>query len=109
MKGGEVMQDDTQVPGELKDKVVKEAYRRIQVYEAEDMPTEQALAEIMAWLQEQDEVKDTKAFSSTDLTVRFVDGSQIGILLGRRQAYGPLVGPKKVKGGDEPSEADHDQ
>jgi len=103
------MQDDFQIPGELKDKVVKEAYRRIQVSEAEHVPTEQALTEIMAWLQEQDEVKDTKAFSTTDLTVRFVDGTQIGILLGRRQAYGPLVGPQEVKGGDEPSKPDCDE
>ena len=71
---------------------IKEVY-------AEDVSTEQALTEIMAWLSEQDEVEDTRAFSTTDLTVRFRDGSQIGILLGRRQAYGPLIGPQEVKGG----------
>ena len=103
------MEDDIQIPGELKDKVVKEAYRRIQVYEAEEVSTEQALTEIMAWLSEQDEVEDTRAFSTTDLTVRFRDGSQIGILLGRRQAYGPLASPQETKGGDATSKPDSDE
>jgi hypothetical protein len=102
------MGDEIQLPGELKDRIVKEAYKRIEVYESEQVPTEQALTEIMAWLMEQDEVEDTKAFSKTDLTVRFVDGTQIGILLGRRQAYGPLAGPQGVKGGDAASKPDFD-
>jgi hypothetical protein len=102
------MEDEIRIPGELKDRIVKEAYKRIEVYEAEQVPTEQALTEIMAWLMEQDEVEDTKAFSKTDLTVRFVDGTQIGILLGRRQAYGPLAGPHGVKGGDAASKPDCD-
>jgi hypothetical protein len=99
------MQDDIQIPGELKDKLIKEAHRRVKVYEAEHVPTEQALTEIMAWLTEQDEVEDAKAFGTTDLTVRFMDGSQVGILLGRRQAYGP----QGEKGGDATSKPDRDQ
>jgi hypothetical protein len=102
------MQDDIQVPGELKDRVVKEAYKRIQLYEAEEVSAEKALTDIMTWLSELDEVEDTKAFSTTDLTVRFVDGSQIGILLGRRQAYGPSVDPREAKGGA-PSKPDNDE
>lgn len=103
------MQGDNEIPGELKDKLVKEAHRRIEVYEAERVPTEQALTEIMAWLKEQDEVEDTEAFSTTDLTVRFVDGTQIGILLGRRYAYGSLAGPHEMKGDDAPSRSDCDK
>lgn len=103
------MEGEIQIPGESKDRIVKEAYKRIDVYKAEDVPTEQALTEIVAWLMEQDEVEQTKAFYKTDLTVRFVDGTQIGILLGRRQAYGPLVGPQGVKGGDAASKPDCDQ
>ena len=102
------MEGETQIPGESKDRIVKEAYKRIEVYEGEHAPTEQALTEIMAWLMEQDEVEDTKAFSRTDLTVRFVDGTQIGILLGRRNAYGPSAGPQEAKGGA-PSKRDNDE
>ncbi len=103
------MEGEIQIPGESKDRIVKEAYKRIGIYEAEDVPSEQALTEIVAWLMEQDEVEETNAFHKTDLTVRFVDGTQIGILLGRRQAYGPLVGPQGVKGGDVASQSDFDQ
>jgi hypothetical protein len=103
------MEGEIQIPGESKDRIVKEAYKRIEAYEAGHVPTEQALTEIMAWLVEQDEVEDTKAFNKTDLTVRFVDGTQIGILLGRRQAYGPSVGQQGMRGGDAASKPGCDQ
>jgi hypothetical protein len=60
------------------------------------------LADIETWLTAQEEVEEARAFRETDLTVRFADGMQIAILLGREQAYGPPMddGPPLLKGGD---------
>jgi hypothetical protein len=93
------MQHETHVPGELKDKIIKEAYSRIESYEADNIPDEEALNEIMQWLTQQEVVEGTRTLHGTDVTVRFRDGTQVGILMRRQQAYGPSSGPKGRKGG----------
>ena len=103
------MESDIRIPGEAKDRIIKHAYERIAVLEAEDVPSSEALPEVMAWLMDQEEVEEVKEFHKMDLTVRFVDGTQIGILLGRRQVYGPLGGPRVAKGGNAASKPDLDQ
>ena len=102
------MEAENQIPGELKDRILKEARRRIEACQAEDVPDEQALAEIVAWLVEQDEVEETKVFHETDLSVRFADGTQVGILLGRRRAYGPVPRLQGGRGGDAANKPDCD-
>ena len=100
------MKGKIQVPGESKDRIVKEASQRIEALQVGCVPTEQALTGVVAWLMEQDEVEEVKEFGKSDLTVRFVDGSQIGILLGRRRTYGLLAAPapKEGEGGGPASE-----
>ncbi len=100
------MEGEFQVPGEVKDRIVKEASRRIEALQVGCLPTEQALTGVVAWLLEQDEVEEVKKFGETDLTVRFVDGSQIGMMLGRRKLYGLLAAPapKEGEGGGPASE-----
>jgi hypothetical protein len=97
--------DKVEVAGELKDSILKEAYHRIETYRSEAVPTDQALADIVAWLGEQDEIQETKTYRKTDITVRFIDGTQIGILLGREQVYGPPIGPQVMKGGEAAEES----
>ena len=95
------MESSKKIPAEVKDRIVKETYDRIQVYEAQGVLTPETLYEIRAWLVEQEEVDEVLTAYQTDLTVRFADGTQIGILLGRRQAYGPSDRPVMLKGGGE--------
>ena len=93
------MECGIQIPGETKDRIVRGAYERIEALKARDLAPDRVLAEVTAWLMEQEEVQDTKGYGKTDLTVWFVDGTQIAILLGRRHLYGPLTPPPAVKGG----------
>ena len=93
------MQDETNVPGELKDKIIKEAYSRMETYEADNVPDEEALNEIVEWLTQQEAVEGTRTLHGTDVTVRFRDGTQVGILLRRQQAYGPSSRLGRMKGG----------
>jgi hypothetical protein len=96
------MQSDVTIPSEVKDRIIKEAHQRIETDKAQGIPIQQVLADIETWLTAQEAVEEARAFRETDLTVRFADGMQIAILLGRDQAYGPLVddGPQLLKGGD---------
>jgi hypothetical protein len=87
------MENDVKIPGDVKDRIVREAYKRIETYKAQGIPPQQVLAEIRTWLTAQEEIEEVRTFYETDLTVRFADGTQIGILLGREQAYGPSGGP----------------
>jgi len=88
------MESDVKIPGDVKDRIVREAYERIETLEAQGIPSQQGLAEIRTWLTAQEEIEEVRTFHETDLTVRFADGTQIGILLGREQAYGPSGGPQ---------------
>jgi hypothetical protein len=112
------MEDKIVIPGEVKDRIVKETHARIEACKAKGMPVEQALSEIMPWLEEQQEVEGTWTYRETDLTLRFADGTRVGILLGRERAYGPLLGGlrqaygpplgdlQETKGGDSSEEAE---
>jgi hypothetical protein len=96
------MENDVRIPSEVKDRIIKEAHRRIETDKAQGISNQQVLADIETWLTAQEEVEEARAFRETDLTVRFADGMQIAILLGREQAYGPFMddGPLLLKGGD---------
>jgi hypothetical protein len=98
----ENMENDVRIPSEVKDRIIKEAHRRIETEKAQGISNQQVLADIETWLTAQEEVEEARAFRETDLTVRFADGMQIAILLGREQAYGPSMddGPPLPKGGD---------
>lgn len=92
-------EDKAAIPGEVKDRIVKETHARIEACRATGMPVEQALSEIIPWLKEQNEIEGTWTYRNTDLTLRFVDGTRVGILLGREQAYGPLmIGQRQAYG-----------
>lgn len=111
------MEDEIKIPGGAKDRIVKEVHERIEASKAKGMLMEQALSEITPWLEEQDEIEGVSSYRETDLTLRFVDGSRVGILLGRDQAYGPPLGGllqaygpppgdlQETKGGDAPEES----
>ena len=73
------------------------------------MPGSEALPEVMAWLMDQEEVEEVKEFHKMDLTVRFVDGTQIGILLGRRQVLWAIGRAAGGEGGNGARKPDLDQ
>ncbi len=96
------MESGVEISGDVKDRIIKEAYERIQSYEAQGVPSQQIMDEIRARLVEQEEVEEIRMAYGTDLTVRFADGTQVGILLGRKRAYGMARvggGPQELKGG----------
>lgn len=94
------MESSVKIPGDVKDRIVREAHKRIETFRAQGILSQQVLAEIRTWLTAQEEIEEVRMFHETDLTVRFADGTQIGILLGREQAYGPFGEPQGLKGGD---------
>jgi primase-polymerase (primpol)-like protein len=82
------MTKEDRIAREVKNRLIKEAYSRVEALKAEGYDLEGCSSRLKQWLEEHEEVKEVMMVYKTDLTVKFVDGTQVGILLGREHLYG---------------------
>lgn len=84
-----------------KDHVINEAYARIGILQKRGYSFKRQSTDIKELLEKQDEVESVSVYGDTDITVKFKDKTQVGILLDRKKMYGGspenagLVGVKK--------------
>ena len=71
-----------------KDRVINEAYARIGTLQKRGYSFKRQSTDIKKLLEEQDEVESVSVYGDTDITVRFKDKTQVGILLDRKKIYG---------------------
>jgi hypothetical protein len=72
-----------------KDAIVQEVHERFKSLQEKrgGTPKKQA-AEIKTWLEQQPEIESISVYGDSDLTLKFKDKTQIGVLLNRDQMYG---------------------
>jgi len=73
---------------ELKDRIIKDAFAQVETYRARGYGVVDYSAAVKQHLMEREEVEEVLRYGQSDLTVRFRDKTQVGILLGREAAYG---------------------
>lgn len=80
------------MPGQLsteqKDKIIKNAFERLQTYQADGRGLAEYSVDVMYWLKKQPEVAEATLRGRSTLTVEFEDGTQVGILLDSLNRYG---------------------
>jgi hypothetical protein len=72
-----------------KDAIVNGVHERIRTFREKRtfVPKERA-TELKTWLEQQPEVESVSLYGDSDLTVKFKDKTQVGILLNRKNMYG---------------------
>lgn len=71
-----------------KDAIIKKAYEKIYDFQKKDYAAEKQSSDIKKWLEKRDEVESVSIYGETDITVKFKDKTQVGILLNRKKIYG---------------------
>jgi len=76
------------IKGNKKDRVISEAYAKINDLKKKGYGIKDQSTDLKKWLEQQDEVEEVSVYGDTDITVKFKDKTQVGILLGRKKSYG---------------------
>ena len=72
-----------------KNAIVNEVHDRIRTLEGKrTFGLKEQAAELKAWLEQQPEIESVSLYGDSDLTLKFKDKTQVGILLGRKNMYG---------------------
>lgn len=79
---------ETKIEANRKDRVIKEAYAKISALKKRGYGIKEQSTDLKKWLEKQDEVEQVSVYGDTDITVKFKDKTQVGILLGRKKTYG---------------------
>jgi len=87
--------DEEKIESSKKDAIIKRAYEQIYDFQSRGYAAEKQSSDIKKWLEEQDEVESVSIYGETDITVKFKDKTQVGILLNRKKIYGG--GSKKIE------------
>lgn len=82
------MGETDQIDAERKDSIIKEAYSKISTLTKKGYKAREQSSDLKKWLEKQDEVEEVTVYGVADLTVKFKDKTQVGILLDRRKFYG---------------------
>jgi hypothetical protein len=80
--------DKEKIEASKKDAIVKTTYEKIYNFQSRGYAAEKQSTDIKKWLEEQDEVESVSVYGDTDITVKFKDKTQVGILLNRKKIYG---------------------
>jgi len=76
------------IKGNKKDRIISEAYAKINDLNKKGYAITDQSTDLKKWLEEQDDVEEVSVYDGTDITVKFKDKTQVGILLGRKKSYG---------------------
>ncbi|HOO51399.1 MAG TPA: hypothetical protein PLK94_08955 [Alphaproteobacteria bacterium] len=71
-----------------KDRIIGEAYAKLRTLERGGYEVKDQSADLKKWLESQDEVEQVLIYGDADITVKFKDKTQVGILLDRNRFYG---------------------
>jgi hypothetical protein len=82
------MEKKKKIRGNKKDRIISEAYAKINDLSKKGYAITDQSTDLKKWLEEQDEVEEVSVYEGTDITVKFKDKTQVGILLGRKKSYG---------------------
>lgn len=80
--------DEEKIESSKKDAIIKETYEKIHDFQSKGYAAEKQSTDIKKWLEKQDEVESVSVYGETDITVKFKDKTQVGILLNRKKIYG---------------------
>jgi len=73
---------------EVKEWIIKEAYSQIDKLGTGNDTAEKHLNHFKQWLEMRKEIEGVSVYDNTDFTIKFRDGTRVGILLNRRETYG---------------------
>lgn len=71
-----------------KDRVISEVYSKINDFEKKGYAIKDQSDDLKKWLEQQEDVEEVTVYGDKDITVKFKDNTQVGILLGRKNTYG---------------------
>ncbi|MCP8323080.1 MAG: hypothetical protein L6N96_02725, partial [Candidatus Methylarchaceae archaeon HK02M2] len=80
--------NEIKIEASRKDRVIKDAYAKISTLKKGGYDVKKQSTDLKKWLEEQDEVEEVSVYGDTDITVKFKDKTQVGILLDRKKIYG---------------------
>lgn len=80
--------DEEKIEASKKDAIIKRAYEKIYDFQSRGYAPIKQSTDIKKWLEEQDEVESVSVYGDTDITLKFKDKTQVGILLDRKKMYG---------------------
>jgi hypothetical protein len=80
--------DLREIDAKQKDRIIQTVHEKIKILEAAKAAPQQRGKEMKNWLEQQDEVESAKLISESDITVKFKDGTQVGIMLNRKDLLG---------------------
>jgi len=83
--------DEIKIEASKKDHIIKNAYAKISTLKKGGYDVKKQSTDLKKWLEEQDEVEEVSVYSDTDITVKFKDKTQVGILLDRNKIYGGSI------------------
>jgi hypothetical protein len=79
---------ETGIDASKKDEIIRGAYEKINALKERGYGVKEQATDIKKWFEEQDEVESVSTYGDTDITVKFKDNTQVGILLNRKDLYG---------------------
>ena len=74
-----------EIDPKVKDKIIKNAYEKARGLKKKGYAVKDRSADLKKWFEEQDEVEEVSVYGDTDITVKFKDKTQVGILLNRKK------------------------
>lgn len=77
-----------EISAEQKDRVLRDAYARLETYTAEGIDVDKYSVDLKYWLEGQPEVAKATLRGRNTITVEFEDSTQVGVLLDRLRHYG---------------------
>jgi hypothetical protein len=76
------------IEAKRKDFIMQTVYEKVKTLKAAEATAPMQANETKKWLEQQDEVESVKLIGKSDITVKFKDGTQVGILLNRKDLLG---------------------
>ncbi len=87
-KSGEKKESLPKIAAERKDLIIKTVHEKARTLKARPAAVKERASEAKNWLEQQPEVESVLLIGESDITVRFKDGTRVGIMLNRRDMYG---------------------
>lgn len=80
--------DLREIDAKQKDRIIQTVHEKIKILETAKAAPKQRGKEMKDWLEQQAEVESAILISESDITVKFKDGTQVGIMLNRKDLLG---------------------
>jgi hypothetical protein len=79
---------EKEIDPKIKDKIIGNVYKKAMSLKEKGYAVKDQASDVKKWLEEQEDVEEVLVHKDTDITVKFKDKTQIGILLNRKDMYG---------------------